>query len=202
MALPFLLIDGYNLLHAAGMARRRYGPGDLARCRSELLNHLLIHLPDAQRERTTIVFDARAAPADLSRSTDLHGMRVVFADAGGDADTHLEELLAGHSAPRLVLMVSSDHRLQKAARRRRARFVDSEVFHARLESQGPRPESDPSESDPRGRRDDPKHGGVISEKETAAWLEEFGSIPEADKLQSDAEIWQRAFDDITFDEED
>ena len=27
-----LVIDGYNLMHAAGLARATYGPGDLERC--------------------------------------------------------------------------------------------------------------------------------------------------------------------------
>ncbi len=35
-----LLIDGYNLLHAAGLGRARYGPGDLQRARQALLRKL------------------------------------------------------------------------------------------------------------------------------------------------------------------
>ncbi len=59
---PYLMIDGYNLLHAAGLARRRYGPGQLERCRAQLLAWLAKHLTDGERERTTVVFDAAEAP--------------------------------------------------------------------------------------------------------------------------------------------
>src|SRR5690349_20885382 len=41
MSAGILLIDGYNLLHAAGMAQHDYGPGDLLRCRTRLLKWLL-----------------------------------------------------------------------------------------------------------------------------------------------------------------
>ena len=36
MPLPYHLIDGYNLLHAAGLAREKYGPGDLERALARL----------------------------------------------------------------------------------------------------------------------------------------------------------------------
>ena len=64
MATPFHIIDGYNLLHAAGLGRPTYGPGDLERCRNRLLSFLRTHLRAAERARTTVVFDARDAPPD------------------------------------------------------------------------------------------------------------------------------------------
>ena len=49
---PRLLIDGYNLLHAAGLARRRYGRDGLERSRNRLLDLLAGLLTDAERPRT------------------------------------------------------------------------------------------------------------------------------------------------------
>ncbi|HCK52509.1 MAG TPA: hypothetical protein DIC23_04775, partial [Planctomycetaceae bacterium] len=65
VATQFLLIDGYNLLHAAGFARKRYGPGQFEKCRQRLLQGLADRLSGEQRGRATVVFDAQQAPADV-----------------------------------------------------------------------------------------------------------------------------------------
>ena len=61
-----------------------------------------------------------------------HGLKVRFASRYPDADSLIEELILADSAPRRLMVVSSDHRLQKAARRRRARAVDSDVWYAEV----------------------------------------------------------------------
>lgn len=203
MAEPFLLIDGYNLMHALGMARLRYGPGDLERCRHRFLTHVTGRLTSPQRSRTTIVFDAADAPHDTPRERTIDDVTVLFAP-GGDADAMIESLIARHSAPRQVRLVSSDHRLQKAARRRRAAFVDSEDFAAELEST--QPAGEPQDPAGRGaRRRALKEGERLSPDELQDWLEVFGDVPEADQLRTEAEQWEAEFDDLdelTDDEED
>jgi len=57
MSAGLLLIDGYNLLYAAGMAQNDYRPGDLLRCRTALLRFLLGKLSAAEIKGTTVVFD-------------------------------------------------------------------------------------------------------------------------------------------------
>ena len=42
----------------------------------------------------------------------------------------LEELIETHAAPRSLVVVSSDHRVQRAARRRGAAFRDSDQWYA------------------------------------------------------------------------
>ena len=194
MAEPFFLIDGYNLMHAAGMARARYGPGMLEKCRNRFITFLRNHLTDTERPRTTVIFDAKDAPPDVRRRWEVDGVSIVFAEPGGDADSLIEECLLSHSAPKLVKLVSSDHRLQKAARRRRARFVDSEVFHTQLERRGPHPEASRAAYD-RRIASDPKRTGKSSDEETAAWLEVFGEIPEAAELQDEVDFWQKRIDE-------
>src|SRR3954470_17152587 len=98
MSRPYLLIDGYNLMHSAGMARRDYGPGQLERCRRQLLAYLAGHLTGPERERATIVFDAAEAPPDLPREMVYAEMSVRFASPGKDADDTIEEIIAAHSA--------------------------------------------------------------------------------------------------------
>jgi uncharacterized protein len=182
MPIPFHIIDGYNLLHAAGLARLRYGPGDLERCRNRLLGYLRRHLPATERNRTTVVFDAADAPPDRPRQMTLDGMTVLFAVRGGDADTEIERLIAAHSAPRQVRVVSSDHRLQKAARRRRAVVLDSDAFLDRLERRGP-----VTDSPPGARPSGPKYGGSVAPRETEHWLAVFGdALTAAEPAQDQA----------------
>lgn len=128
MTTPFLLIDGYNLMHAAGIARQRYGPGDLQAARQQLQRSLIAVLSTEALQRTTIVYDAQRSPAGGRRQLRHGGMTIRFAAGGGDADAEIEKLIRRHSAPRQLIVVSSDHRLQKAARRRRAKWIDSERF--------------------------------------------------------------------------
>ncbi|MFN9041279.1 MAG: NYN domain-containing protein, partial [Planctomyces sp.] len=63
MARIFLLIDGYNLLHAAGLGRRRFSRGGLELARTKLLQKLAAELSDDVCRDTVVVFDA-AADAD------------------------------------------------------------------------------------------------------------------------------------------
>ena len=130
MATQFLLIDGYNLLHAAGFARKRYGPGQFEKCRQRLLQGLADRLSGEQRGRATVVFDAQQAPTDVPSVQRFAGISVVFS-VGSDADSLIEAMLDQHSAPRQVLVISSDHRLQKAASRKRASWMDSDKFWER-----------------------------------------------------------------------
>jgi len=125
-----LLIDGYNLLNAVGIIPKAIGPGGLERSRLALLNFLAESLEPAEISHTTVVFDARNAPPGLPRVVDHRGLTVRFASAYEDADSLIEELIGADSAPRRLTVVSSDHRLQRAARRRRAHAVDSDVWYA------------------------------------------------------------------------
>ena len=200
MPQSYLIIDGYNLMHAAGMARHRYGPGDLERCRKRLLTFLCQHLSTAERVRTTVVFDAADAPPGLPRTATLEQMEILFAPRGGDADTTIEELLLQHSAPRQIRLVSSDHRLQKAARRRRAKFIDSELFVVQLENRATKT----ADRDDRRAPAMPsqKITGRASRDEIAEWLEIFGDIPGTAKPASGVERLQSELDELAKEVED
>lgn len=171
MAAPFLLIDGYNLMHAAGLARPTYGPGDLERCRHRLLRFLVNTLKSREKGRAKVIFDAFDAPEDASRRQSFDGLEVLFATPGSDADSLIEELIAKHSAPRQIMVISSDRRLQKAARRRRAKSVDSGAFIDMLLCRTPR-----DESVTLAREDDPKFEGTLSPGELNQWLDFFGDV--------------------------
>ncbi len=163
-----LLIDGYNLLHASGILGRGMGPGSLERSRNALLNFLAESLAERQLTRTTIVFDAREAPPGLPRTFVHRGVTVRFAPRGTDADTLIEELIEEESAPRRLTVVSSDHRLHRAARRRRAKAIDSDVWYGQVvRSRIERA---------RSKRPAGKPVGPISDVEVRFWLRQFGML--------------------------
>ncbi len=128
----WILIDGYNLLHASGVFGSA-GPTSLHSSREALLDWLGQVLSDAERQRTTIVFDAREAPPGLPADAEKHGIRIQFAPRGREADDLIEQLIDAHHHPRSLLVVSSDHRLHRAANRRRAQAVDSDRWVARVQ---------------------------------------------------------------------
>jgi predicted RNA-binding protein with PIN domain len=127
-----LLIDGYNLLHASGVFPSADAPPTLERSRQALLDFLVANLPAKEVRRAIVVFDAVGAPPNLPREMTHQGLAVRFARRGGSADELLEELIAAAADPRNLLVVSSDHRVQRAARQRGAQYIDSEVWHRDL----------------------------------------------------------------------
>lgn len=169
-----LLIDGYNLLHASGVMPSGQGPHTFERAREALLRFLAASLTEEERVRTTIVFDAREAPFNKPRTLDREGMTIRFAPREIDADTLIEELIKADHAPRSLTVVSSDHRIQNAARRRRATAVDSDVWCGELirkrnEARGAAPASI-------------KPQGPLPPSEVARWMEEF-RVEEIDEAE-------------------
>lgn len=127
-----LLIDGYNLLYSTGIAGRGEGPGSLERSRLALLNFLAESLAPKDLPHTTVVFDAHEAPSGLPRSLIHRGIRVQFASTHESADALIEELIRADFAPHRLTVVSSDHEIQRAAHRRRAKAIDSDAWYAAL----------------------------------------------------------------------
>lgn len=160
-----ILIDGYNLAYASGILSGRGGPGGLEKARGALLNVLAASLPAEEAQKTVIVFDANDAYVEATPEQQHGGIRVLYAVKEEDADSLIEQLIAQDSAPRQLLVVSSDRRLQRAARRRRAKSMGSEEWYDQLlarRRQTPRTET-PAK---------PKE--ELSDAEVDYWLREFG----------------------------
>jgi predicted RNA-binding protein with PIN domain len=160
-----LLIDGYNLLHVTDIFAEA-GPGtDLHRTRLALLDVLAASLNERERAETTIVFDAAGAPPGLPQTLVHGGMTVQFARRHSDADEMIEDLLEQCAAPRALVVVSSDHRIQRAARHCGAGYVDSAQWYADLRAAG---RDDGAASQP-----STKPVGDLAPDELAYWLREF-----------------------------
>ena len=131
-AVVSLLIDGYNLLFATDIFPAAHEPATLERSRAALLDFLVDSLPPKVLARTIVAFDAQSAPPGLPREMTHRGLAVRFARRGGTADELLEELIAAEPDPRNLLVVSSDHRVQRAARQRGANFTDSQTWYSQV----------------------------------------------------------------------
>ena len=162
-----LIIDGYNLLHATGLGGSGGGSGGLERSRLALLNFLAESIDAAQLRGTTVVFDASHAPPGLPRTLAHRGITVRFAASYDSADELIEELIRANTSPRRLTVVSSDHRLHRAARRRRAKAVDSDVWYAEMEKRRAikREEVQPEADHP-------------ASSELEFWLKQFGDESE------------------------
>ena len=157
-----ILIDGYNLLHAAGVFGETRGPGGFEASRRALLEALARLLGDA-RDKATVVFDATDAPPGLPARSLHDGIQEVFARDYPSADALIEDMIEAHNAPTSLTVVSADNRVIAAARRRWAKAVPSGEWFAELRAaarQSPQPETKPPPPE--------------NDFEVERWLREFG----------------------------
>lgn len=131
-----LIIDAYNLIFQCGLEGPQRTPGSITRSRTRLIQLLADLLSSEQLASTTVVFDAKRIPLNETQiDSRKQGIRVLFAVGYESADEMIEELIAVHSHPKDLLVVSSDHRIQNAATRRKAKAIDSDVWLDQIESQ-------------------------------------------------------------------
>ncbi|HVK09322.1 MAG TPA: NYN domain-containing protein [Gemmataceae bacterium] len=156
------LIDGYNLLHAIGLARTYGGRAGWDRARSQLLDWLADrHGPNAND--VTVALDAQNARGPGVVSEVHRGLRVMR-KLGRSADDLIEDLVTTESSPATLTVVSNDARVRSAAARRRCpylkcgEYVDALMSPAR--TVGPQPAAEKDES--------------ATPEEIAVWQKAFG----------------------------
>jgi hypothetical protein len=117
-----LIVDAYNVLHAW-----RTGPagGTVADLRAL---GALTRRPPFGREDAVLVCDGPCPDPDRESIELGPGVVARFAGPGRDADTMIEGLIGASSAPARLIVVSSDRRIERAARRRGCRAMASEEF--------------------------------------------------------------------------
>jgi hypothetical protein len=164
------LIDGYNLLFAWQLLPRHSRPGRLQRARHNLLQRLR-HTGATGRGDVTVVFDGRHAPPGAATAAEHHGLHVRFTHEG-TADDLIEELLRHEGGPHRLTVVSDDHRLRKAARRRHCHVLGCLDY---IEALGhPPPPPPPPAADATAKPETP------SAEETRRLLEAFGEADTQD----------------------
>ena len=180
-----ILIDGYNLIAPIAPPGRGSSRHWLQDERHRLIDRLADALGAELAKQTTVVFDAAAAPPGLESRYVQRGLEIEFAVGYPEADDRLEELIAAHTSPKRLTVVSSDHRIQNAARRRGATAIDSEQWLDRLADgevmlaiRVARPASD---APPR------QHDKAETPGEIAKWLSAFeceDELPPADVFEN------------------
>ena len=162
--MPFL-IDGYNVYHTARKLSEEW-----SRITPHLLCAFVAEDMDRLRERGIIVFDGNRLPGQLQHEEGYGLLEVVCSGARSDADTTLEELIQANTAPRRLTVVSTDRRLRRAARRRRATSLSSIDYFMALLRRADQPQRRPSE--PREKR------RGVAEGELRQWLDLFDIDPD------------------------
>jgi predicted RNA-binding protein with PIN domain len=159
MLLNMLIIDGTNLLHAIyNVVGDSEAMSDIGMCKA------ISNLLRLTGEKGEVVFDGKGPP-DKSLFDNIDYLEVSFAGMASDTDTVIEDKIRASTAPRGLTIVSSDRRLRKAARARKATSVKSEVFWADLQKQLNRKAMT---EEPAAKRQG------ISASETKQWLDFFG----------------------------
>jgi uncharacterized protein len=173
------LIDGYNLMHAAGaIGAREVGREAFQRKRRRFLNELADSLGVERARETTVVFDATTPPADFPLESSYKGVTLIFALGDENADARIEQLIGAHSAPKSLTVISSDRRVRQAATRRKAKAVKAEDFLDLVDRwkkrHGAENSSRAAPSPPPFDRNSPP-----TAEEAAHWLETFGHLDDA-----------------------
>jgi hypothetical protein len=154
------LVDGNNLLYALAQAGADAGRGRLV--------ILLEAMAAAQDQLVTVVFDGAESPGSPQDEHCHVRVKVLYAHPR-TADELIEDQIAADSAPRRLIVVSSDRRLRAAARRRRCRCLPSQDF-ARLLLRPPVRHPGPAEP--------PEKRTGLAGDQTDQWLAEFGLDPD------------------------
>ena len=153
------IIDGHNLLHTIFKLEGDSGAtSDVGLCR------ILGRYFKLTGEKGEMIFDG-TGPPDKGGFDNISNLEVFFAGVRSDADTVIEDKISANTAPKRLIIVSSDRRLRKAARIRKATSMKSDVFWNDVQKQlsRKRPAKEPTE----------KRQG-LNEGETEQWLEFFG----------------------------
>jgi len=127
-----LLIDGYNVIAPVAAPGRGCDPRWLERERALLIKRLRECLPDSLLPLTCVVFDAADPPPDASELHVWFGVNVRFAINYPEADDLIEELILSCSTPKKLTVVSSDRRIQAAAKRRSSFVFESITWFDQL----------------------------------------------------------------------
>lgn len=174
-----LIIDGYNLMHVTRFKPPRQEAGELRRCRKGLLSLLAERLSKKQYRQVTIVFDSRQAPKRLPDRQQFRHLEVLFARHENTADDLIAKLVQKHPHWQQLVVISSDHRVQKAARRRKATVLDSDVWFDALLEYNPTTQSDvPSvEASP-----------AMDDQDLADFIREMAKLPETERTDSSVDL--------------
>lgn len=166
-----LLVDGYNLLFGQGWGQ--FHPRShlaLQRGRETLASNLADRISAEHRPSVWIVFDSLDAPAHLPDAMQLRNMNVLFSRHWASADELLQQILTSHPSPRSVVVISSDHAVQRKAIARGSSPFDNDHWVEAIEAAFGLSKLASPQQHPKERNKD----RVVSEAERDEWMKRFG----------------------------
>jgi len=157
-----VLIDGYNLLRAVqNLSEQSFNITDVQLCL--VLSEYLYRI----KKKGCIVFDG-TGPRDKTAFKNIRNLEVVFSGSSREADDIIEEQVLENTAPKRLIVVSSDRRIKTAAKKRKAIAADCVDFWMEVIK---------TLEKKRKRKPEPQAKFIgISELETELWLKEFGLL--------------------------
>ena len=175
-----LIIDTYNVLHVTGIL-----PPDLAGIETEDLAGLIREsryrsdavylvcdgtptLPNPRKSSSTHAPASARDGRGQSHHVSRRRVKVMYSGVHQSADELIERMIDRSTSPKRLIVVSSDNRILRSARRRRCRTIRSDDFLAQLEHDARR--SSMSRNRKRARGGD----RLLSEDEIQAWIKVFG----------------------------
>jgi uncharacterized protein len=154
------LIDGYNLLGAIRKLDETFATLDEAGLCAKLSEFL-----HRMRQEGRIYFDG-TGPRDKSGLTGLSHLEVIFTGPGVEADHRIAEEIELSTAPKYLVIISTDREVRTAAEKRKSAAVRSEDFWPILMKTLEKKKK--SIPEPRAKREG------LTEGETEEWLKIFG----------------------------
>ena len=159
------VVDGNNVMGQTPGWHR-----DKARSRRALLEKLAA-FSRLKQARVTVVFDGAPDNAAPEGSA-FHGVKVLYAERGSDADTRIQRLVETATDPRGLTIVTSDRHLAFLVRSRGAVVIRSGQFRMQIERML---DSAPGVED----------GEQFEIGDVQAWLRYFGSLPQDDDVSEE-----------------
>ena len=152
-----IIIDGYNLLRAVQNIEEYQRLDEAGLCR--MVSEYLVRV----RTFAQVIFDG-IGPPDKSELGGIDHLEVYFSGEELEADDIIEEKIEEYSAPKNMVVVSSDRRIRAAATRRKSTSVPCDIFWISMIEQLDKKKPIPMPKEKR-------HG--LTESETDAWMDEF-----------------------------
>lgn len=162
--MPFL-IDGYNLYHALRKYSEEWAdtiPQAMCQWIEKDMNRI--------GDWAIVVFDGTRPRGSFSQEGREKHVSVLFSGGGKDADSILVSLIQKNTAPRRLIVVSSDNRLRTAARRRKATSLSANEYLLALTKRQEKKRV-------RSKEPQEKQQGLFP-GEAGKWMELFGFEPE------------------------
>ena len=155
-----------------GVLCGKVGPHGLEKARLSLLSRLCGDHGDNTAD-VTVVFDASGAPPGAVAEEEYRGIHIRYA-LDGEADDVIETLIQREATPRQLTIVSDDHRLQQAGRRRRCPVLGCLDY---LDERARQRRRKPAATEVSGKPES------VSGAEVQHWLREFADLVDDPKVR-------------------